>query len=110
VEFVGDGPVMHGEQVRAWCSQQILAEMFEVDVRQIRELHRRGLPREPGTHGRYPFPHVIAWWISYKLLLAQGKVVERLPAEVALAENKARIAIDEAELTGKLVIRRHGRR
>lgn len=82
-------------------TQQQLAARLDLDVRQIRNLEKQGLPRDPD--GRYPYPAAFRWYLKQKLEAERAKLdtgsVRLQNAEIRDAE--ARAAIREHTLREK---------
>lgn len=95
----GRGAVIAGVEVGAWFTQEEVATLFEITDRQVRKLHDLGIPTERrGREQIYPFPHALAWWISYQNRIVRREVVDRLPVELALAELE--VSVLEEDLRG----------
>ena len=109
--FVKKGPELVGRRVVATCSQQDLAELFELTPRQILKLERLGLPclRRSGRELSYPWPHAFVWRCVFLRLIADGEVVKWLDPAAAFEVFAGHRAEDDARSDGKLRTRRSRR-
>lgn len=88
-------------------TQKLLAELLNVDARQIRNLDRAGLPsfrRKENNEKRYPWPESLHWYIRFK----QEEITKRLGTNARAEEAKADKLEAEAELAHMDLLERRG--
>lgn len=82
-------------------TQKQLATRLDLDVRQIRNLEKQGLPRDPD--GRYPYPAAFRWYLQQKLAGEREKqdAGDRRLRDAEIRQAEARAAIHEHTLREK---------
>ena len=97
---------LDGMPIVGWITQRELASILRIDPRHVRNLVDVGLPeRRLRGRPRYPLGPAVAWFLSYRIRLVAGEVVEHLPLAVAIAASKARAAEEDSITSGELRVR-----
>lgn len=80
-------------------TQQAIAELLDLDTRQIRNLQKQGLPmRRVKGAPRYPWPAGLQWYLAHKVELATKRAGPKALEEATLRKLEAQARLHEIDV------------